>query len=260
MDGWNVVKENKLGAAAAHQPDAAGPRRLGPDHRMRRRLSPAAATAVPVVSTSSPSATKGPTPAADTIASNPQSPSARAAAPFLQDTPTATPPKRGRVVIPEGEFPLVDISLHSVSLSDILFDTFGGSPRFLPLDRAKEDRILALRDAIVPILHPEYGAAGTLSWMKDDSLVMGYVSGEDAYAYPINVLNMHEIVNDVINGVPVLITYCPLCFSGVVYHRDLDGTLLTFGNTSALYQSDLVMYDHQALTGSSFRERPWLAS
>jgi len=127
--------------------------------------SPAAAMAVPVVSTSSPSATKGPSPAADTIASNPQSPSARAAAPFLQDTPTATPPKRGRVVIPEGEFPLVDISLHSVSLSDILFDTFGGSPRFLPLDRAKEDRILALRDAIVPILHPEYGAAGTLSWM-----------------------------------------------------------------------------------------------
>gem|GEM_PF-4281030 len=156
-----------MGAAAAHQPDAAGPRRLGPDHRMRRRLSPAAATAVPVVSTSSPSATKGPSPAADTIASNPQSPSARAAAPFLQDTPTATPPKRGRVVIPEGEFPLVDISLHSVSLSDILFDTFGGSPRFLPLDRAKEDRILAFRDAIVPILHPEYGAAGTLSWKKE---------------------------------------------------------------------------------------------
>ena len=208
----------------------------------------AAATAVPFVSTSSSSATKGPSPAPDTISSNPQSPTARAAAASLQDTPTATLPKRGRVVIPEGDFPLVDTSLHSVSLSDILFDTFGGSPRFLPLDRAKEDRILALRDAIVPILHPEYGAAGDLSWMKDDSLVMGYVSGEDAYAYPINVLNAHEIVNDVINGVPVLITYCPLCFSGVVYQRDLDGTLLTFGNTSALYQSDLVMYDHQ--TGS----------
>ena len=86
----------------------------------RRRLSPVAATAVPVVSTSSLSATKGPSPAADTIASNPQSPSARAAAPFLQDTPTATPPKRGRAVIPEGEFPLVDISLHSVSLSHMV--------------------------------------------------------------------------------------------------------------------------------------------
>ena len=210
--------------------------------------SPAAATGVPFVSTSSPAATKGSSPAADTTPLNPRSPTARASVPSLQDTPTATPPKRGRVVIPVGEFPLVDSSLHSVSLSDILFDTFGGSPRFLPLDRAKEDRILALRDAIVPILHPEYGAAGDLSWMKDDSLVMGYVSGEDTYAYPINVLNMHEIVNDVINGVPVLITYCPLCFSGAVYDRELDGKLLTFGNTSALYQSDLVMYDHQ--TGS----------
>ena len=59
---------------------------------------------------------------------------------------------------------------------------------------------------------------------------------------------MHEIVSDVIEGVPVLVTYCPLCFSGVVYSRELDGRLLTFGNTSALYQSDLVMYDHQ--TGS----------
>ena len=55
---------------------------------------------------------------------------------------------------------------------------------------------------------------------------------------------MHEIVNDVINGVPVLVTYCPLCFSGVVYHRELDRKLLTFRNTSASYQPDLVMYDH----------------
>ena len=120
----------------------------------------AAATGVPFVSTSSPAATKGSSPAADTTPLNPRSPTARASAPSLQDTPTATPPKRGRVVIPVGEFPLVDTSLHSVSLSDILFDTFGGSPRFLPLDRAKEDRILALRDAIVPIPHPEYGEIG----------------------------------------------------------------------------------------------------
>ena len=212
-----------------------------------------AVTAVPSVDTSS-SATendaikKDASPAPVSVSATPQSPPETADAPSLQETPDTKPPKRGLVVIPEGEFPLVDTSLHSVPLSDILFDTFGGSPRFLPLDRAKESRILALRDAIVPILHPEYGAVDALSWMKDDSLVMGYVSGDDAYAYPINVLNAHEIVNDVINGVPLLITYCPLCFSGAVYHRELDGKLLTFGNTSALYQSDLVMYDHQ--TGS----------
>ena len=72
---------------------------------------------------------------------------------------------------------------------------------------------------------------------------------------------MHEIVNDVFNGVPVLITYRPLYFSGVVYHRELDGKLLTFGNTSPLYQSDLVMYDHQ--TGSYWSQvgaRRWSAS
>ena len=59
--------------------------------------------------------------------------------------------------MPEGEFPLVDTSLHSVPLPDILFDTFGGIPRSLPLARAKDDRILYLRDAIAPILHADYG-------------------------------------------------------------------------------------------------------
>ena len=61
----------------------------------------------------------------------------------------------------------------------------------------------------------------------------------------LNILNFHEIVNDTIGGVPVLITYCPLCFSGVVFSWEVDGETVTFGNTSALYQSDLVMYDHQ---------------
>lgn len=215
-----------------------------------RAALPGDSAAIPV---ESPAATStafanDPGQAADTATKTPQSRAGMAEVASPQETPDTRPPKRGPVEIPEGEFPLVDTSLHSVPLSDILFDTFGGSPRFLPLDRAKDDRILALRDAIVPILHAEYGPPDALSWLKDDSLILGYVSGEDAYAYPINVLNMHEIVNDVINGIPVLITYCPLCFSGVVYHRDMDGTLLTFGNTSALYQSDLVMYDHQ--TGS----------
>lgn len=60
------------------------------------------------------------------------------------------------------------------------------------------------------------------------------------------MLNLHEIVNDVIDGRPVLISYCPLCASGAVYDRELAGEVLLFGNTSALYQSDLVMYDHQS--------------
>ena len=143
---------------------------------------------------------------------------------------------------------MVDRSIHSVPLRDIVFDTFGGSPRFLPLDQASDADILALRDAIVPIIQPAYGDPGELSWLEDEDLVFGYRSGDVAYAYPLNILDFHEIVNDVIDGKPVLITYCPLCFSGVVFDRELEGRVLTFGNTSALYQSDLVMYDHQ--TGS----------
>ena len=141
-----------------------------------------------------------------------------------------------------------DMRLRTFGAKAIVFDTFGGSPRFLPLDQASDEDILRLRDLIRPILEPAYGVAEDLPWLNDTDLVIGYSAGDDAYAYPVNVLDFHEIVNDVIEGVPVLVTYCPLCFSGVVYSRELDGRALTFGNTSALFQSDLVMYDHQ--TGS----------
>ncbi|MCI0844124.1 MAG: DUF3179 domain-containing protein [Chloroflexi bacterium] len=158
-------------------------------------------------------------------------------------------------VIPEGSsvapklVPDVDTSIHSVPLEDILFDTFGTtSARFVPLSEISDELQTDLRDAIVPVDLPVYGGADALPWLEDDDLVLGYESGDEAFAYPINILNFHEIVNDVIGGDPVLITYCPLCVSGVVFSREVDGQTLTFGNTSALYQSDLVMYDHQ--TGS----------
>ena len=121
------------------------------------------------------------------------------------------------------EPPLVDKTIHSVPLSDILFDTFGGSPRFLPLDVATEADIRQLRDAIRPIIAPAYGPAGELAWLDDDDLVIGYRSANEEYAYPVNVLDFHEIVNDVIGGVALLVTYCPLCFSGVVFSREVEG-------------------------------------
>lgn len=72
------------------------------------------------------------------------------------------------------------------------------------------------------------------------------VAGDgQAYAYPTGILNRHEIVNDELAGVPLVVTYCPLCCSGVVYDRRVDDRELTFGNTSAVYDNDLVMYDYQ---------------
>ena len=150
--------------------------------------------------------------------------------------------------LPPGGVPMVDIPIHSVPMDDIVFDTFSGFGRTVPLTAADDELILRLRDVIAPIDQPVYGGAGALSWLEDDDLVLGYWAGDAAFAYPVNVLNYRELVTDDIGGVPVLITYCPLCFSGVVFHWELDGRVLTFGNTRALYQSDLVMYDHQ--TGS----------
>lgn len=103
-----------------------------------------------------------------------------------------------------------------------------------------------LLDRIPPLDDPAYNDVSGGDWLDDDDLVLGYVDGDGtAYAYPHKILNFHEIVNDTLAGKPVLASYCPLCRSGVVYDRRLDGRELGFGNTSALYQSDMVMYDRQ---------------
>ena len=145
--------------------------------------------------------------------------------------------------------PDVDTSIHAVPLGEIYFDTFRSVNRAVPLDRADADLIHRLRDAIPPLYEPLFETAEQADrWLSDSSLVLGYADGDEAYAYAINILNYHEIASHVVNGRPIMATYCPLCRSGVVYDRTVEGQVLLFGNTSALYQSDMVMVDHQ--TGS----------
>ena len=158
-------------------------------------------------------------------------------------TPTPTPEP---IVVGLDSVPVADLTAHSVPLEEVVFDTFDG--RFVTLNMASQRLIESLRDAIKPIYNPGYGNANGPPWLRDSHLVIGYSSQSGAYAYPVNVLNSRELVNDVIDGVPVLVSYCPLCASGVVYSREVEGRTLLFGNTSALFQSDLVMFDHQ--TGS----------
>ncbi|MFC3323608.1 DUF3179 domain-containing (seleno)protein [Mesorhizobium cantuariense] len=61
----------------------------------------------------------------------------------------------------------------------------------------------------------------------------------------MRVMIWHEIVNDVVGGIPVTVTYCPLCNTGIIVDRRLDGRTLDFGTTGKLRNSDLVMYDRQ---------------
>ena len=173
-------------------------------------------------------------------------PTAAATDPGPAATPTPTPPPETRVSVDLDSVPPVDLDIHGVALDEVVFDTFDGS--FVRLSEASQRLMQALRDAISPIYQPGYGSKGDLTWLEDRDLVIGYVSGSDAYAYPIKILNNRELVNDVIDGLPLLVSYCPLCGRGVVFSRNLEGIELLFGNTSALYRSDLVMYDHQ--TGS----------
>ena len=137
--------------------------------------------------------------------------------------------------------PDVDLSVHGVPLDEIFFDTFDGGS--VPLSDSTPELRSRLLDAIPPIDRPVYGDVSSGEWLAPDDLVLGYVAGSQAYAYPFKILNFHEIVNDELDDLPVLISYCPLCRSAIVYDRRVEGEVLSFGNTSALYESDLVMVD-----------------
>lgn len=141
--------------------------------------------------------------------------------------------------------PLVDRTKHSVPLEEIYFDTFRRTGnRAVALTLAEPELIERLLDAIPPLHHPRYQTAGEAGWLGDNDLVIGYAAADSAWAFPIRILNSHEIVNDTLGGEPVLVSFCPLCNSGVVYSRRLGGRELVFGNTSALYESDMVMVDY----------------
>src|ERR671915_2175275 len=80
--------------------------------------------------------------------------------------------------------------------------------------------------------------------LEDSELVLGLNVNGDIRAYPLQILVWHEIVNDEVGGVPVAVTYCPLCFTNQVFNRTLEnGQILEFGTSGKLYNSNLVMYD-----------------
>lgn len=106
---------------------------------------------------------------------------------------------------------------------------------------------LVPRDGIRSIDAPVFVGPGD-RLLPDDLLVIGVAVGSDARAYPIPVLARHEIVNDVVGGRPLAVTYCPLCLTAIVFDRTLAGELLSFGVSGKLLLNDLVMYDRQSNT------------
>jgi len=125
------------------------------------------------------------------------------------------------------EWPKTDFSKSSVDFGDILS---GGPPKD-GIPSIDEPKFVPQRDAKLSPTEP----------------VVGLTVNGESRAYPLQVLTWHEIVNDTIGGVPVTVTYCPLCNAAIVFERTLaDGTVTEFGTTGKLRRSDLVMYDRQS--------------
>jgi hypothetical protein len=101
-------------------------------------------------------------------------------------------------------------------------------------------------DGIPPIDRPKFLSVSAVDFLSPREPVLAIDLNGDARAYPARILIWHEIANDVVGGVPVVVTYCPLCNSGVAFRRPtIGGDLLDFGTSGKLYNSNLVMYDRQ---------------
>jgi len=104
------------------------------------------------------------------------------------------------------------------------------------------------RDGIPSIDNPVFEFVPGHDGLAPNEPVVGLRIDGDARAYPLRILTWHEIVNDVVGGVPVAVTYCPLCNSAPVFERTVEGRVLEFGTTGKLKDSNLIMYDRQTET------------
>ena len=132
----------------------------------------------------------------------------------------------GQAMLWKMSWPKTDFSKHSADFDDIMS---GGPPK----------------DGIPSIDDPKFVLLAQINGMVESEPVITLKFGGEAKAYPLRILIWHEIVNDTLGGVPVSVTYCPLCNSAIVFDRRLDGRVLDFGTTGKLRNSDLVMYDRQ---------------
>lgn len=101
------------------------------------------------------------------------------------------------------------------------------------------------KNAIPAIDSPRFMAVAEMANLADTEPVIGLIINGEARAYPLQVMTWHEIANDVVGGVPVAVTFCPLCNAAVVFDRRVEGRTLNFGVSGKLRNSDLIMYDRQ---------------
>lgn len=129
--------------------------------------------------------------------------------------------------LPLFDWSLTDFCQHSVPYDEIR----SGGPR---------------KDGIPSVTDPRMETVSEArQWLVDQSPVIVVAIEGEARAYPQAILMWHEIANDTVGGVPIAVTFCPLCNSAIVFDRRVDGRVLEFGVSGFLRKSDMVMYDRQ---------------
>jgi len=134
------------------------------------------------------------------------------------------------------------LRLFALSGMFIALSAFSFSPSLVP-----RDEILSggpPKDGIPALAHPAIESVVQANrWLDDADMILGVVIKGQSRAYPLRILNWHEIVNDQIAGQAFVITYCPLCGSGMAFDSEDE-----FGVSGLLYQSDVLLYDHKTET------------
>lgn len=99
----------------------------------------------------------------------------------------------------------------------------------------------------IPALTAPHVTLGTSApLLQPTDRVIGVSIGGEHRAYPLKILNWHEIVNDTLGEMPIVVTYCPLCDSAVVFRRTVEDQVLEFGVSGLLYKSNVLMYDRSS--------------
>ena len=156
----------------------------------------------------------------------------------------------GAAPAPEGTLPGANLVPSRVAMSSPVdadaqfYWEIGGEPRSLiPLDEILSGG--PPPDGIPAIDDPRFQPVEAATWLEGNEPVVAFEVNGDARAYPVQILTWHEIVNDVVGGGPVAITFCPLCNSAMAFSRRVGDLVLDFGTSGRLYKSDLVMFDRQ---------------
>ena len=133
---------------------------------------------------------------------------------------------------------LIAILFSSIATSDNGFDLSNAT---IPVNQIMHGG--PPKDGIPAISNPKFVNADQAKHVKSDDRIVGINMDGIAKAYPISILNWHEIVNDEINGQHFAITYCPLCGTAVAFDASIDGKVTEFGVSGLLYNSDVLLYD-----------------